>query len=173
MARIKPLSVLGREEVLSREEKIKEHLLNVAVQRTGVPRERWVIRDILPATDLGLSTESWSFDYSSANAVNSVISKQLPNRKFIVFYKVSIRDPNPKAVYIKFSTGATGAKVKDVLHLEDLYVLREPEGYLEDPIIYEEQEWVKIGIYASATKTGEKLILGGFVAELKGEVITE
>ena len=173
MAMLKTITELGREEAKSIEEDVKEHLLNIAVQRTGVPRERWLIRDILPKTDLELSTESWSFDYSTANSENLVINKQLPQRKFIAFFGVAVRDPEPAAVYIKFATGAGGATVKDIIHLEDLYVKREPDAWLEEPIVYEQQDWVKIYVYPSKVKTGEKLILKGYVAEIKGELITE
>ncbi len=172
MVKLKSLAILGREEVLRLEEDVKEKLLEEAVRRTGIPRDRWIIRDILPATDLGLATESWSFDYTAANAENRVISIQLPDRKFIIFFKVAVLDPNPAAVYVKFRTGKTGATIKDVLHLEDLYVLREPEAYLEEPILYTANDWVIIDIYARATKTGERIVLGGYVAELRGETIT-
>ena len=52
MVKAKTLAVLGREEVRSLEQDVKEHLLRIAVERTGVPRERWGVRDLLP-TDLG------------------------------------------------------------------------------------------------------------------------
>jgi len=168
MAKLKPLDVLGKEEVRSLEEDVKERLLELAVSQTGIPRERWVIRDLLPS-DLGLSTDEWKFDYTSANAYNTVIDTTVPDRKFIVIFGIAILDPAPVATVIKFKEAAD---IKDVIEIEDLLVKREPEGYLEEPIEYEQKDKVKIEIYATATKTGEKIVLKGYIAELKGETIT-
>ena len=168
MVKAKTLGVLGKEEVKAIEQDVKEYLLRVAVERTGVPREKWVIRDLLP-TDLGLSTNEWSFDYSTANDYNQVIDTTLGDRVFIAIFGVAVRDPSPVATVIKFQKAA---QVKDIISLEDLYVYEEPVAYFEEPIVYEENDDVDIYIYATSTKTGEKLILLGYIAELKGKTIT-
>jgi len=169
MVKAKTLAVLGREEVRALEEDVKEKLLEIAVSRTGVPRERWVIRDLLP-TDLGLSADTWSFDYATANAYNQIIDTKLGDRTFIIIFGVAINDPAPKATVIKFQRAA---QVKDVISIEDLHVVEEPIAYFEEPIVYEENEDVDIYVYATETKTGEKLILLGYIAEEKGKTITE
>ena len=169
MVKAKTLEVLGKEEVKSLEQDVKEYLLKVAVERTGVPREKWVVRDLLP-TDLGLTSDEWSFDYSTADAYNQIIDTTLGDRKFVVIFGIAIQDPNPKGTVIKFQKAA---QVKDIIGIQDLFIAEEPIAYLEEPILYEENDDVDIYVYATEAKTGEKLILIGYIAELKGVTITE
>ena len=170
--RVRPVKILGREEVMSIEKDLIEQLLRLATTRTNIPRERWVHRDILPHIDLGLATEVWSFDYTTGLAENHVVSHQLPANRFLGFCKVAYVDPDPVAIYVKFATGRDAKMVKDVWHIQDIWLLEEPEAYTPEPILYGQQEWVHMFIYPERAKTGDKLVFGGFTVELLGETIT-
>lgn len=165
MAKLENIVLLGREEYLALVEDIKEELIATAVAQTGIPKEKWVVRDLLPS-DLGLT--EWKFTYSSANAENTVIDTTLDKRKFIRIFGIAILDPNPAGVYIKFQKDQD---IKDIWGLQDLYVLEEPRSYTKEPIKYDQEDNVKIVVYSTAAKD-EKIVLIGFVAEPLGKTIT-
>lgn len=164
MAKLKNLALLGRETALRIEDAVKEKLLEEAVKQTGIPRTKWVVRDLLPS-DLGLT--EWSFTYSSTGE-NDVVDTTLPKKKFIAIFGVAILDPNPKAVWVKFKKDQD---IKEVWGLEDLYVLEEPRSYTPEPIMYYQEDNLKITIYTTEAKT-EKIVFIGYVAEEVGKTIT-
>ena len=136
------------------------------IRSVGKNPSDFIFRDILPAKDLGFSTDEWKITYSSANTWQKLVDKTLPENKFIVFFGYTNKSANPKTVAVKFYAGAVP---KDVIQVERLYTKDDPTGYFK-PFGYKEGEEMVIEFYGNATGDDEP-ILFGVVAELKGTTI--
>jgi hypothetical protein len=155
------------------EERIKAYLKSLAVRKGIVASaDQVVVRDILPYTDLGFTNEDWSESLGSANAWNTVVDMRIPEKKIIAFYGVRNIGSTPKTTAIKFALGPGGAKTKDIVFIENLEKTEEKEAIFSTPILYEDGQYAYIQQYAKTTGT-DKLVYLGFVAEPKGEIISQ
>jgi len=150
-----------------------------------------VVRDILPETDLGLTSEEW-IQSGVAGIYTLVISGRNPENKVWGIYGVknehvtAVSGPVkpsaanlsgghaaiPPVIAIKWGLGAGAAKVKDIWHLQRMYVQND-EVYTDQPVIYNKKELFTIYMLARVNASGADghLILLGKVAEPKGETI--
>ena len=142
-------------------------LLAELIRKKGKKPEDFVVRDILPATDLGLSTEEWSFTPGTANAWNTFIDRSLPDDRFIVIFAFVNLSPAPKITAVKFWRGSIPERVYQVEHV---YANTEYPVLPFEPIGYSEGERIKVELYATATDT-QKPVLRGYIAEPRGETI--
>lgn len=138
------------------------------IRSVGKNPEDYNVRDILPATDLGLPSESWSVSYTAANTWVRLVNITVPQNVFIVFYGYTNKSASPKTVAVKFYSGAVPVAI---FQLEKLYTKREPTGYFK-PLGFKEFERLAIEFYPRATGADEPTLLG-FVAELRGTTIGE
>lgn len=151
-----------------------------------------VVRDILPETDLGLTSEEW-IESGVAGTYTLVISGRNPENKVWGIYGVKNEHvtavsgavkPNlmavsgaavamiPPVLAVKWGLGAGAAKVKDIWHIQRMYVQND-EVYTDQPVIYNKKELFSIYMLARVNTSGADghLILLGKVAEPKGETI--
>ena len=151
-----------------------------------------VIRDILPETDLGLTSEEW-IESGVGGTWTLVISGRNPENKLWGVYGVKNEHATavsgavkpvisfvsgneygivPPVIAIKWGLGAGAAKVKDIWHIQRMYVQND-EVYTDQPVIYNKKELFSIYMLARVNASGADghLILLGKVAEPKGETI--
>jgi len=140
--------------------------LQSAISSVGKQPQAYVIRDILPVEDLGLSSEAFTFNYS-ATGWQTVVSQTLPEDKFIVIYAVEFPTPYPLTGAIKFYR-----------NVDPLFVVSVPKvlGYdtpvmYFNPIVWSQNQTLRIDVYANGTGT-EYLTLKGYVAELCGKTVS-
>ena len=140
--------------------------LQSAIAAVGKQPQAYVIRDILPVEDLGLSSEAFTFTYSTTGW-QTIVNQTLPDDKFIVIYAVEFPTPNP----------LTGA-VKLYRNVDPLFVASVPKvlGYntpviYVNPVVWSQNQVMRIDAYANATGT-EYMVLKGYVAELCGKTVT-
>jgi len=141
-------------------------------KRTGIPRERQVIRDILPKTDMQLTNEVWRTGSMTVNAWNVYHNFELPDRKLICIVGGFNTCPDPKTSVVRYAKGPEGKAVMDVVEVEEVYS-RTPVWYVDKGkhIIYPPKTRVYIELYAM--KAGvDWLGHKGFVVEEKAEIIT-
>lgn len=124
-----------------------------------------IIRELKPS-DLGLSTDEWTFTLNAGE--NTIVSGyKLPDDTMIVIYEVFNLSTNPVATEVKFGTPA-GDKV-DVF-IEDLYMYDRQAGMLLTPVKINPGQTPVIKVIAKAAGT-EKIGFKGFVIEPAGKTI--
>jgi hypothetical protein len=164
-AYIVPFKELRFEDIL-RARQEAQNLLVEAIRARGKRPEEYVVRDILPKTDLGLANEEWKISYTSAYTWETKINLTLPEDKFIVFYGVAVNSAAPKTTAIKFYKDVTPIEVVEV---EKLYVYDEPIGFFT-PLAWSESETLRVDFYGNATGD-DYIVLLGFVAEKRRKTI--
>jgi hypothetical protein len=142
-------------------------MLKEAIRARGKNPDAYVVRDILPKTDLGLTNEEWKISYTTAYAWETKINITLPEDKFIVFYGVHLNSAVPKTLAIKFYKDVNPI---EVIQLENLFTFDEPIGFY-GPFVWGEAETLRVDFYGNATGD-DYIVLRGFVAELKRKTIT-
>jgi len=151
---------------------IINYLKDLAVKKGIVAnRDDAIVRDIQPDLDLGFPTASWS-ESLTANTWNTIYNAQVPAKKLFVFYGVENTATSPLSTAIAFKVGVGGAKVKDIEEIEPMYAQAyKKEAIFTNPILYENNQYMVIQVYAKETGT-DNLILKGYVVEPKGETIS-
>jgi hypothetical protein len=151
---------------------IINYLKDLAVKKGIVAnREDAVVRDIQPDVDLGFSSANWS-ESVTANTWNTIYNAQVPAKKLFAFYGVENIASSPLSTAVIFKVGAGGAKVKDIEEIEPMYAKAyKKEAIFTNPILYENNQYMVIQVFAKGTGT-DNLILLGLVCEPKGETIS-
>jgi len=157
--------LLTQDEIEQIEGNARSALQN-AIASVGKQPQAYVIRDLLPAEDLGLSSEAFTFTYSTTGW-QTIVSQTLPEDKFIVIYAVEFPTPNPLTGAVKFYRNVDPlfvASVSKTLGYET------PVMYI-NPVVWSQNQVLRIDAYANATGT-EYMVLKGYVAELCGKTVT-
>lgn len=176
------------------ERKLAAELKRRAIEQ-GIARtpEELVVRDILPVPDLGWGCNEWTQSgVIPSCAWATVYSGTVDDEKIIGF--IGIKDETPTAysggpaqktlywqqqgsgqygsarpaVVVRFSL--SDAKVKDIWHIQHIYVQHPPEAFTFSPVIYNKSERFRIAFYGRTNHSGEpsNLILRGKTCEPKG-----
>jgi len=136
-----------------------------------------IIRDAMPKDDFGFNLERWENQTAIAtvNAWAKDWSKELPAKKFVVFYKLWNTTPSPLITGLKIQKGGAGARTYCQLNLEELYLQDTVLGYLDHPeeVVLSGTDTIYVAMLAPVTvaQYGEKLGLGAFVCEPAGESV--
>ncbi len=160
-----PFKEVRLEDVIRAREESR-NLLQEAIRARGKKPEAYVIRDILPKTDLGLANEEWKVSYTSAYAWEKKIDLTLPEDKFIVFFGYQNNAANPLTLAIKFYKDVIPI---EVIQVENLYSYDEPIGFFT-PVAWSESETLKIEFYGRAAGD-DYPVLRGLVAELRKKTV--
>jgi hypothetical protein len=152
--------------IQARDEAVKA--LRKAIEDRGKRPDAYVVRDILPKTDLGLGNEEWKISYESAYTWETKINITLPEDKFVVLFGVAFRrGATPKTLAIKFYKDVNPV---EVIQIENLYAFDEPIGFY-GPLVWSEAEGLRVEFYGNAAGD-DYVVLRGFVAELKRKTVT-
>ena len=160
-----PQKELKLEDVVAaRQEAIR--LLSEAIRARGKRPEAYVVRDVLPKTDLGLANEEWRIKYSEAYKWELKIDRTLPEDNFIAIFGVQLSSRPAKTLAIKLYKDVTPI---EVVHVEKLFAYQEPIGFFT-PLVWSESEAIKAEFYGNAA--GDDLVvLRGLFAELRKKTI--
>jgi hypothetical protein len=153
-----------RNVILNRETAVRK--LTEAITARGKKPDAYVIRDILPKTDLGLANEEWKITYTSAYTWETKINLTLPEDKFIVIFGFQNNATNPLTLAVKFYKDVIPI---EVIQVESLYTYDEPIGFFT-PLVWSESETLKVEFYGRAAGD-DYPVLRGFVAELKKKTV--
>jgi len=165
MVYVIPMGEIKLDDVIAaRQEAVR--VLTEAIKARGKDPKAYVIRDILPKTDLGLTNEEWKISYTSAYAWEAKINKTMEEDKFIVFFGYTNNSATPKTLALKFYKDVTPI---EVIEVENLNAYMEPIGFFT-PLVWSESEGLKIEFYGNATGD-DYPVLRGFVAELRKKTI--
>jgi len=156
---------------------IKQNLLAMVSKKSNKPTTSLIVRDILPATDLGLNTEEWDNQTELASGTwTKDWDHQLDDDEGVVFYGVHGHDDASDIMFARFKLGATGATVKDLISVQaiDNGVKRLNKGYFGTPVYYIGKEHIYIDYYARATVAAAAghIELMGMFCEPSGEQIS-
>jgi hypothetical protein len=143
-----------------------ERLLLDAIKARGKKPENYVVRDILPKTDLGLANEEWKISYASAYAWEAKVDITLPDDKFVAFYGYQNNSAAPKTLAVKFYKDKIPI---EVVQVECLYTYAEPVGFFT-PMCWSESDGLKIEFYGNAAGD-DYPVLRGLTAELRRKTI--
>jgi len=165
MAYVIPKSEIELKDVISaRLEATK--ILTEMIKTRGKRPDEYIIRDILPKTDLGLTSEEWKISYTAANTWEAKIDLTIPDDKFLVLFGYQNNAADPKTVAMKFYRDVTPI---EVVQVENLYTYSEPIGFFT-PMGWKESETIKIEFYGKAAGD-DYPVLRGFVAELRRKTV--
>jgi len=132
--------------------------------------ENLSVREILPATDLGLAYEYWMTPTLTANGWAGYITDQrVADNTVLGIFGVKNAAADPKATALRFSVGTGKTKILDVIQIEKIYEAEMAEGFLTEPIVYTGAQIVNVEVY-SKEAVAEPLVLNGFVAEPLGKI---
>jgi len=153
-----------KDKIAARQE--ASRILTDLIKARGKKPEAYVIRDILPKTDLTLTNEEWKVSYTAAYTWEKKIDVTVPEDKFIVFYGYQNNSASPKTLAIKFYKDVTPI---EVIQVENLYTYMEPIGFFT-PLGWGESEGLKAEFYGNAAGD-DYPVLRGLVAELRKKTI--
>ena len=109
-------------------------LLQDMIRRKGKNPADFVIRDVLPSTDLGFSNEEWTHTYSSSYTEETYFTKTLDDDNFLVVYGYANNYQTPRTLYMKFVKGSVPVKIihTQAVHIQEVPIaFFEPEGWME------------------------------------------
>lgn len=165
MVYIIPSAEIRLEDKIAARHEAARILVNL-IKARGKKPEAYVIRDILPKTDLGLENEEWKITYSAAYAWERKINLTVPEDKFVVFYGYQNNSAAPKTLAVKFYKDVTPI---EVIQVENLYTYAEPIGFFT-PLGWGESEGLAVEFYGNAAGD-DYVVLRGLVAELRKKTI--
>ena len=164
---------MTEEEVRVYQKQMEDKLVQEAVSSKVVTSaDQAVVRDLLPATDLGDATEVWVQAGLVINTWNTTYNATLPSKKIFVVYGCKNSNATPITTAIKFGLGAGPAKVKDIWGVEPAWLELNTAGYSTEPLLYKKEEQFTFLQYANANGT-DNVILLGLVCEPKGENVMQ
>ena len=175
MGLLVPLSKITENQYKELIDSIKAKLLNLAAKELNKSPADLVLREVMPMTDLGYTTETWDNENAlTATTWTTEISHALDNDEYIAFIGVENQTDDPQVIGMKFKVGSGGATTRDIQMLESLYTEDNHKAMFKDPIIYKANEYVFIQYYAKATvaAAGEKIGLIAFIVKPYGEEIS-
>jgi len=166
-----PIKQLSLADIAAIEASIKERLLDEASRRLALPRERLVVRDVLPKTDMGLANEEWITPSLTADTWTKYFDEKLPNTRFVCFYGVADNAADPIVTAVAMKMGPTGGTTRGVWEIEEIFADEVPIGISDEAIMYRGGDHVFVECWAKAAGT-EPLALKGMVCEPLGEVVS-
>lgn len=134
-----------------------------------------VIRDGIPGIDITVvpATQFWLTGALVAATLYTYVNAALAVNRLAAFYKVCVEQAAPASTaQIYFQRGPTGATTIGVIEVEPLYTKMETEGYLSEPVIYDNAETMFIRIFPRLASAGERVSFGVFVAEPVGNLVS-
>jgi len=170
-----PVSKITEDQYKAVVEAVKAKLLALAAKELQKPQSELVIREVMPATDLGYTNENWANTQSlTANTWVKEIGHELANDEFVAFVGVQNQTDDPQVIGIKFKVGSAGATTRDLQMIESLYTEDNFKALFKEPIIYKANEYIYIEYYAKTTVAagGEKIGLIAFIVKPYGEEIS-
>jgi len=174
MGRVLMARELSTSQLISMRDSIKAQLLAYAVKESGKNASEFIVRDALPLTDFGFTTEAWvNQAVQTVSTWTKDWSKELPKSKFVMFYGAINHSDAPTIILAKFAVGANGQTVKDIVDLGRMKAEDVVKCYFE-PIMYKGGDTIHVSLYPDTTIAirTEPLQWLVFVAEPYGEVIS-
>jgi len=165
MVYLVPKLEIKLEDVIKARQEAKT-LLEEAIKARGKKPEAYVIRDVLPKTDLGLANEEWKITYTAGYTWESKVDKTLPEDNFGCFYGFQNNAADPKTLAVKFYKDVIPV---EVVQVENVYTYAEPIGFFT-PLVWSESEKIKVEMYGKAA--GDDFpVIRGLWAELRRKII--
>jgi len=175
VGQIIPRSMLSPTEVTAKIRALANELKTLAAKETNTSVDEWLVRDILPKTDLGFNTEKWlnQHAFSAADTWEKDWDRELDDNTYVCFYGVALHALNPTIYGIKFKAGSNGATTIDTIQFQKLKMEEVPIG-LFDRIIYRKEKHIYVELIADTTtpQYAEEFEILGMLAEPYGEIVS-
>lgn len=175
---------------------VQEAMIACALSRGIIPRRYEAIINNLAAKDVGL--KQWRTPPQKPNEPTTWINFKIPANRVLGIYKLIQLSKRPKVTTLSLALGFIGATIKAHYEIEHLYAMlpvldkiREyksdkaiqrifgsvdqmvMEAYLSEPIIYIGDDYLQLRVTSpEGNKSGDRLMLGGFVLEPIGLTIS-
>ena len=138
-------------------------LKQIAMKELNLGEESLTVRSLRPE-DLEV-TGAWSFNITSANAWNNVISASVGDNRFIAI--TGLTYAGNKITQVRM---VAGASKKEIWNIQALPSMENPRLIDLTPTIIKQNQTISIDVYATAAGT-DSLIIDGIVVEKKGLVL--
>ncbi len=138
-------------------------LKQIAMKELNLGEESLTVRSLRPE-DLDV-TGAWSFNITSANAWNNVISASVGDNRYIALTGLMYTGSSVTQVRI-----VAGGRTSEIWSIEHIPAMETPILIDLTPTIIKQNQRIAIDVYATATGT-ESLVFQGIVVEKKGLVL--
>ncbi len=139
-------------------------LKQIAMKELNLGEENLTVRGLRPE-DLGLTGSSWTFNITSANAWNNIISGSAGDNRYIAITGLSYTGSAITQVRM-----VLGGRTSEIWSIEHIPSLENPIFIDLTPTIIKQNQRIDIDVYATAAGT-ESLVFQGIVVEKKGLVL--
>lgn len=165
-----PLSELSSGQAAQIRNNSIESLLMKAQTEAKVARNRLVIRDILPATDLDYSAEEWSeVTGTTVNTYETMSTGTMSTDRWLGIYGVKLVEGAGSASALKFNVGGADRVIWQLqsLNEDDGYV-----GYSPSVILIPASVPYTISRYVRSISNAFTCVLKGVVVETRGKLVS-
>lgn len=135
-----------------------------------------VVRSVRPDDDLNagaVAYEQWLTAALVASTIYTYVNAALAADRAIVFYGISIPEPNPAISEVRFRLGPAGASQLFTANIQHIYAGEETSGYFSKVSGYDPLDTMFIQLMPFLTDAGGQIvILRGYVAERSGATIS-
>ncbi len=139
-------------------------MIAMAEQQLGLSRDQLTVRSLRP-NDLGLGS-IWSVNLANINAWNTVINTTVADNRFICLKSISYSGTAAEAVRV-----TAGASVAAEFNIEQIPGITTTHTASIPNVVAEQNQNIRVEVYASAVSATDNLILSGVVVEKRGMVL--
>ena len=139
-------------------------MIMLAEQQLGLSRDQLTVRSLRP-NDVGLGN-TWSMNLATANAWNTTVNSAVNDNTFICLNSVSYSGTAAESIRV-----TAGASVVAEFNIQRVPGISTTQTIRIPDIIIEQNEPIRIEVYASAISATDAVILSGTVVEKAGLVL--
>ena len=136
-------------------------MIMLAEQQLGLSRDQLTVRSLRP-NDVGLGN-TWSMDLAVANSWNTTVNSAVADNTFICLNSVSYSGTDAEAIRV-----TAGASVVAEFNIQRIPGISTTQTIRIPDIIIEQNEPIRIEVYASAISATDAVIISGTVVEKMG-----
>ena len=136
-------------------------MIQMAEQQLGLSRDQLTVRSLRP-NDLGLGS-IWSVNLANINSWNTVINTSIGSDRFVCLKSVSYSGTAAESIRI-----TAGGSVVLETNIERIPGITTTHTASIREVIVEQNQNIRIEVYASAVSATDNLIISGSVVERKG-----
>ncbi len=136
-------------------------MIMMAKQQLGLSRDQLTVRSLRP-DDLGLGS-TWSMNLAVANAWNTTVNTNVADNRFICLKSISYAGAAAEAIRI-----TAGGSVVLETNIQRIPGITTTHTASIRNVVVEQNNPIRIEVYASAVSATDQLILSGSVVEKRG-----
>jgi len=165
-----PASELAPGQIGAIRNQVIKNVLGFASSKLSIPADRFVIRGIIPSTDLDFTNNDWTeTSGTTTNAYETITTGEMGDQRWVAIYGLKDKSPYPHATHIKFNIGGAD---RAIWCLEELLESDDFVGICPSGIIIPENDPYTLSRYITMASVSTQLVFKGVVIEPRGRLIS-